>query len=298
MASFNIKSPRTIAIACIFPLLLAACGSSASSPSAGTSASTGSGSGSSGGSTGTVASTGTDGTGGTGDTGGGGTDTGATPTTLTGTIGNTGGGLISTVGTTVTATGASLQNNALNNPVGITVLNNGTPGTGAGNVVDANVLSNTAPSTAPIQANVLSNGQIVSASIANPTAAKIPVVTPLVDGLPTIVSAVPAGSPVAGAISNLTHGTVGTSGITPAVSGLTAPLTSAVAPLNQALNVKLGTTQLLGNSSTPALINADVVTPTKTLSVGVTQPGGSSQNPLSALTSTLSGNALTGALTK
>jgi hypothetical protein len=156
----------------------------------------------------------------------------------------------------------------------------------------------------------LSNGQIVSASIANPTATKIPVVTPLVNGLPAIVSSVPGGAPVASTVSGLTHGTLGTSGIpsagiTSAVSGLTAPvagatapLTSAAAPLNQALNVKLGTTQLLGNSSTPALINADAATPTKTLSVSVTQPGGSSPNPLSALTNTLSGNALTGALTK
>ena len=46
------------------------------------------------------------------------------------------------------------------------------------------------------------------------------------------------------------------------------------------------------------MINADAATPTKTLSVSVTQPGGSSPNPLSALTNTLSGNALTGALTK
>jgi hypothetical protein len=189
---------------------------------------------------------------------------------LTGTAGDTAGGVVAATGTSVAATGTSLTGGALNNPVGITVLNNNVPGTGAGNVVDANVLSTTAPSAAPIQANVLSNGQIVSASIANPTAAKIPVLTPVVNGLPTIVATVPGGAPLGTTVTAVTQGNVtgavnsvpnsATSAVagtvaaltnnTP-VAGATAPVTNAVSSAGAQLSSGVaGTTAQLGSATT------------------------------------------------
>lgn len=289
MASLKGLMPGALASACIIPLLLAGCGSSADAPATGTSASNGSGSGSSGGG-GTVASSG--GSGGSTSTS---TGTGtSTMASLTGGLGNTAGGVLAAAGQTVAATGQSLQANALNNPAGISVLNSAAPGTGTGNVLDANVLSDTAPSPAPIQANVLANGQVVSASVANPTTTNIPAVTPVVDGASNIVAAVPGAAPLASTISTAAQGGLSTGGLTAPVSGASAPVagaasavTSAAAPLNSALNVQVGSDTLAGSPAAPATINADVATPSTLANANVSGNGLLGNTPVKSTLSSL-----------
>jgi hypothetical protein len=68
------------------------------------------------------------------------------------------------------------------------VLNSQVTDTSSKNLVSANVLSNTPPSNAPVQANVLANGEVVSASIANPSSVNTPVVSPLLSGAQNIIN--------------------------------------------------------------------------------------------------------------
>jgi hypothetical protein len=262
MTTSRLIHSSSIALACILPLALGACGSSANSPSTGQSASSGTGSktaAATGAGTGSAAGTTTASNGGGSSTGIGST---GTTTTALGAAGDTVGGVVAATGTTVASAGTSLTNGTLNSPAGVTVLNNGTPGTGAGNVVDANVLSNPAPDSASVVANVLSNGQVVGVSAANPQMTNIQVGTALVNGVPTIVSALPGGAPLTGTLVTTT-GQLGSA---------VTPVDAIATPLNPLLNVKLGTTQVIGSGTTPAAITANALTPTQLAIVNVAGP--------------------------
>jgi len=216
----------------------------------------------------------------------------------TGALGTAVGGVVVATGQTIAVTGASLASNALNSPIGITIAGTSTPGTGAGNIIGATVLSDPA-STAPIQAVALTPGKIAGVSVANPETTTIPAVTPLVTGTPAIVASIPGAAPAVGQL-----GTAIDQNVTPALSGGTAQLDTAAAPLNPLSNVKLGTTQLLGTSGTPALVNAAVATPSSLASASIDQSSGigasSAGSGLNGLGGRLSGGltALTGGLTK
>ncbi len=93
------------------------------------------------------------------------------------------GTVVTGVGDTVAGVGNSLGNGALDNPIGVTVLNSTVTDTTSNDLVDASVISNTPASNAPVQANLLANGQIASASVSNN--ADLPVVSPLLAGATT-----------------------------------------------------------------------------------------------------------------
>jgi hypothetical protein len=95
------------------------------------------------------------------------------------------GPVVTGVGNTVAAAGNSLGNGALDNPVGVTVLNSTVTDTTSNDLVDASVISNTPASNAPVQANVLANGQIASADVTNNP--DVPVVSPLLAGSTTTI---------------------------------------------------------------------------------------------------------------
>jgi hypothetical protein len=190
MRRFKHNRPSRLVLALLLPVGLAACGSSGQAPSVATNASTGSGP--------LTPVTAPIASGASAVTTAVGTAAGAVGTTVAGvgdqvaaagsSLPQPVGGIVTGVGQTVAATGNSLGNGALDEPVGVTLLNSQVTDTASNNLVKANVLSDTPPSNAPVQANVLANGEVVSASIANPGSTDIPVISPLLSGTQNIVN--------------------------------------------------------------------------------------------------------------
>jgi hypothetical protein len=320
-----------LVLAMMLPVALAACGSSGSAPNPATGAAANNGPLS--GATAPVASGAsqvTSAAGNTAGTAGGGVATvGSGVAAAGGTLPPPAGTVVTAAGNTVTATGESLENGALDEPAGVTVVNSPVTDTASNNLANASVLSNTPASNAPVQANAASNGEVASAAVAAPGSSNVPVVSPLLAGSQNVVnaatgstsnnpvslsslstpssglsavgsameqtgvgiaapsSALPGGAGTgAGALgAGLTQGgatVAGAGGAAGAVPGLGAA-GAATAPLNPALNVAVGGTQLVGSAGGGSVLNAGVMSDGKLVNTGLASPAGV-PDPVSTLT--------------
>jgi hypothetical protein len=277
MSKLRLNVSSRLALAMMLPVALAACGSSGSAPAASTGAAAGTG--------GALSSA-------TAPVAGAASQL----TTAVGTAAGTAGGDVSSAGNgvsaagnglpapagpvatatgnTVSATGQSMQNGSLDNPAGVTVVDSAVTYTKSSDLADASVLSNTPANNAPVQAGAASNGQVAAASVAEPGSSNTPVVSPLMTGSQNIVNAATGGESANPEAS------------LPSPPASLNAVGSETAPLNPALDVADGGTQLVGSPSSGAALTAGADSDGKLVNTGLTTPGGA-PNPVDTGVSTL-----------